>query len=232
MQGSRISHLPCSSRVGRTGGRRPQRSPAPPRGAPNLPGEHPPAAPRRPLKKPIGDTAPLNNDFVFTYPVARPGPPPGHLTYPPAATQHLPRHAGLEGHSAKINPPVFARFDSRHPGYPAGRLPCTRSPPSTDADQDRAGGGRPSRTSPDPGYPTHPRRRTKKRKTSGAQPCNRSDASPPVVREDPYTPPALGGLLALGKSRRRTAYPQQIVTTRLLYCLQDRFAQLSRLQRI
>jgi hypothetical protein len=37
---------------------------------------------------------------------------------------------------------------------------------------------------------------------------------------------------ASGKSRRRTAYPQQIVTTRLLYCLQDRFAQLSRLQRI
>jgi hypothetical protein len=36
----------------------------------------------------------------------------------------------------------------------------------------------------------------------------------------------------LGKSRRSTAYPQQIVTTRLLYCLQDRFAQLSRLQRI
>jgi hypothetical protein len=35
-----------------------------------------------------------------------------------------------------------------------------------------------------------------------------------------------------GKSRRSTAYPQQIVTTRLLYCLQDRFAQLSRMQRI
>ena len=35
-----------------------------------------------------------------------------------------------------------------------------------------------------------------------------------------------------GKSRRRRAYPQQIVTTRLLYCLQDPFAQLSRLQRI
>ena len=34
------------------------------------------------------------------------------------------------------------------------------------------------------------------------------------------------------KSRRRRAYPQQIVTTRLLYCLQDPFAQLSRLQRI
>jgi hypothetical protein len=36
----------------------------------------------------------------------------------------------------------------------------------------------------------------------------------------------------LEKSRRRRAYPQQIVTTRLLYCLQDPFAQLSRLQRI
>ena len=38
--------------------------------------------------------------------------------------------------------------------------------------------------------------------------------------------PKLGNL---GEGR---AYPQQIVTTRLLYCLQDRFAQLSRLQRI
>ncbi len=34
------------------------------------------------------------------------------------------------------------------------------------------------------------------------------------------------------KSRQKRAYPQQIVTTRLLYCLQDPFAQLSRLQRI
>jgi len=42
-------------------------------------------------------------------------------------------------------------------------------------------------------------------------------------------------LIILGKyekSRRRRADPQQIVTTRLLYCLQDPFAQLSRLQRI
>lgn len=36
----------------------------------------------------------------------------------------------------------------------------------------------------------------------------------------------------LGKSRRRTAYPQQIVTTRLLYCLQYPVAHLSRIQRI
>lgn len=48
--------------------------------------------------------------------------------------------------------------------------------------------------------------------------------SPPVRR-------ATGRALA-GKSRRRRVYPQQIVTTRLLYCLQDPFAHLSRLQRI
>ena len=46
------------------------------------------------------------------------------------------------------------------------------------------------------------------------------------------TPPAAAAQRALVKSRRRRAYPQQIVTTRLLYCLQDPFAQLSRLQRI
>ena len=48
-------------------------------------------------------------------------------------------------------------------------------------------------------------------------------------------PKWLDPLMILGKyekSRRRRADPQQIVTTRLLYCLQDPFAQLSRLQRI
>jgi hypothetical protein len=45
---------------------------------------------------------------------------------------------------------------------------------------------------------------------------------------DPY----IAACRNTGKSRRRRAYPQQIVTTRLLYCLQDPFAQLSRLQRI
>ncbi len=56
----------------------------------------------------------------------------------------------------------------------------------------------------------------------------RATLHPPAT---PPTRPRLAGH-TLGKSRRRTAYPQQIVTTRLLYCLQDRFAQLSRLQRI
>jgi len=59
---------------------------------------------------------------------------------------------------------------------------------------------------------------------------------PPIARipRDPADSP-LGSSSSEspgGKSRRRRAYPQQIVTTRLLYCLQDPFAQLSRLQRI
>ena len=57
--------------------------------------------------------------------------------------------------------------------------------------------------------------------------CNQPKPNAP---ENPYAPPPREDVL--GKSRRSTAYPQQIVTTRLLYCLQDRFAQLSRLQRI
>ena len=48
----------------------------------------------------------------------------------------------------------------------------------------------------------------------------------------PLTQPAPRRAVKSEKSRRRRAYPQQIVTTRLLYCLQDPFAQLSRLQRI
>lgn len=44
--------------------------------------------------------------------------------------------------------------------------------------------------------------------------------------------PALLTPSLLRKSRRSRAYPQQIVTTRLLYCLQDPFAHQSRLQGI
>ncbi|KAG5742647.1 hypothetical protein H9Q72_014542, partial [Fusarium xylarioides] len=68
---------------------------------------------------------------------------------------------------------------------------------------------------------------TKSKSTSLLRPSGddtSKDPQPLHVSRKPENP--------LGKSRRRTAYPQQIVTTRLLYCLQDRFAQLSRLQRI
>ena len=74
--------------------------------------------------------------------------------------------------------------------------------------------------SPGPTYPTPPRGG----KVERSQPTKTKRTREPLrapPRED-----------VLGKSRRSTAYPQQIVTTRLLYCLQDRFAQLSRLQRI
>lgn len=60
--------------------------------------------------------------------------------------------------------------------------------------------------------------------TARPETTHRKNPQPLQVSRNPENP--------LGKSRRRTAYPQQIVTTRLLYCLQDRFAQLSRLQRI
>lgn len=198
MQGSRISHLPCSYRVGRTGGRRTADTAlaSSPRGAPNPPGEHPPAAPRRPLKRPIGDTAPLNNDFVFTYPVARPGPPPGHLTYPPAATQHLPRHAGLEGHSAKINPPVFACL--RPLRLTTSWLPCR--PPTLHTlaavDGRGPGPGRRGTTKSDVSrswLPYTPSPTDEKRKTSGAQPCDRSDASPPWFVKTPTRLPLSAG---------------------------------------
>lgn len=59
--------------------------------------------------------------------------------------------------------------------------------------------------------------------------CPRPLATCPL---SPQGTPNRGRLAFGGKSRRRRAYPQQIVTTRLLYCLQDPFAHLSRLQRI
>lgn len=62
--------------------------------------------------------------------------------------------------------------------------------------------------------------------------AGRSLLNPSFQKVRTPTTPSHCESLSLGKSRRRTAYPQQIVTTRLLYCLQDRFAQLSRLQRI
>lgn len=65
-----------------------------------------------------------------------------------------------------------------------------------------------------------------------AQPKARPSPLEPGRSSPLRRPLPAGESETLGKSRRRTAYPQQIVTTRLLYCLQDRFAQLSRLQRI
>ncbi len=92
-----------SYRVGRTerdvhSARRPPVGP--PQGAPQR-ARRPPKRPCSPGKT-SSDAAPLNNRFVFTYPVPEPGPWPGLLIYPPTTSQPVPRHAGLRGHSAKI----------------------------------------------------------------------------------------------------------------------------------
>jgi hypothetical protein len=93
-------------------------------------------------------------------------------------------------------------------------LPYT--PPMT-ATRDRAGST--SVPPPRPQRPLRPRR----------QYISTTAAAPATT---PLTQPAPRRAVKSEKSRRRRAYPQQIVTTRLLYCLQDPFAQLSRLQRI
>ena len=123
------------------------------------------------------------------------------------------------------------RFDQDKPAYPrphpshtthgrppnrSSNRPCPSSLPCTvqhTADQTRRNSYR--------------RNSTKSNSTTLHRPSGDDTSKIPQplqVSRNPENP--------LGKSRRRTAYPQQIVTTRLLYCLQDRFAQLSRLQRI
>lgn len=95
-------------------------------------------------------------------------------------------------------------------------------------DQDRAAYPVPSSTQPHTLVPDSTESNSTKSNSTTLHRPSGDDTSkipqPLQVSRNPENP--------LGKSRRRTAYPQQIVTTRLLYCLQDRFAQLSRLQRI
>src|ERR1700753_2166333 len=55
---------------------------------------------------------------------------------------------------------------------------------------------------------------------------------PTLLRRQANHSTSLTSLLSWLRNLAKRAYPQQIVTTRLLYCLQDPFAQLSRLQRI
>ena len=59
---------------------------------------------------------------------------------------------------------------------------------------------------------------------------SRIPGNAPSTSKPLHSPPSGGS--SVGNRGKDPAYPQQIVTTRLLYCLQDRFAQLSRLQRI
>ena len=136
-----------------------------------------------------------------------------------------------------LRPPAPARrrvpsSSSSSPRPPSGGLGSRRTPPG-----ERRRGGRPLE-------PRHPHRCLDP-KACPSSPGIFADAQtqrppplrprrpPDVPRSHPDSPLRSSSSESPGgKSRRRRAYPQQIVTTRLLYCLQDPFAQLSRLQRI
>ncbi len=179
--------------------------------------------------------------------------------YPPGLRGGRPRQRRLGGHfwppaefvhTGEVRKSTHGQQADRKPANPAHRaggrpyeistlrrpdhaqvrrrLPCTRLPKVA---------------LPGAAYPAPPARGRKGRDRAAAIQVRRGlpytgQAAAPQPgrgldwRRLPPTRLPSRGRPALGKSRRRTAYPQQIVTTRLLYCLQDRFAQLSRLQRI
>jgi hypothetical protein len=104
-------------------------------------------------------------------------------------------------------------------GEPTLELPWSPRARTNADERQRPARGETPTLEPGTGLPcTSPRR-------EGRKPTNQTKRTREPLRAPPRED-------VLGKSRRSTAYPQQIVTTRLLYCLQDRFAQLSRLQRI
>jgi hypothetical protein len=147
-----------------------------------------------------------------TYQVAIP-PPPERPTLHPSA--HLPSR----------------RLAASQLAYPA--------PPSHSSKTGRRGAL--ARPSPSHGQvPRSPKPPTLHRGPGGDEAADSATPPSPHRVAQHTTPPSSPVRLAernrwralAGKSRRRRAYPQQIVTTRLLYCLQDPFAQLSRLQRI
>ena len=149
-----------------------------------------------------------------TYPTPPyPIPQPTSLAHPAKSTRPTLHRPTLYPQPTRPSPhrPTLERpaHQARLPPRPSPRRPTLHCPaPSPCRGWPAVGDRSPSLPRPSPPRPT--------RELAGPTPIQ------------PRFPE-----LALGrKSRRRTAYPQQIVTTRLLYCLQDRFAQLSRLQRI
>jgi hypothetical protein len=131
-------------------------------------------------------------------------------TLPPVVA-HLPyTPPPVVAHLPYTLPPVRVAHLPYTPRLAAGALPRPQPPPAAPETESAE-------------LPYNPR---------GAGVRRRAGARPqPPSSSDP-TPRRGAGLIKSEKSRRRRAYPQQIVTTRLLYCLQDPFAQLSRLQRI
>ena len=146
----------------------------------------------------------------------RPTPPPPFAPrcLPPTCTlpltPHRPSHQGAYPPPApsRLSPTNLAAYPPPLRETTKSKYPAAYPRPGVSWEIDQV--GTPCRLPPTPGRPR--RRRTP------------APVKSPVRR-------AAGRALA-GKSRRRRVYPQQIVTTRLLYCLQDPFAHLSRLQRI
>jgi hypothetical protein len=143
-----------------------------------------------------------------TYPRAYPRPHISSKSQPGGDETSLPYTARISFRQCQIRQP-----ENRPPDRPCpSSLPCTVQHTTA---HDRASHTRRNRIPPS---------LTRLPCTARPETTHRKNPQPLQVSRNPENP--------LGKSRRRTAYPQQIVTTRLLYCLQDRFAQLSRLQRI
>jgi hypothetical protein len=212
------------------------------RPTPVSPTLHPPGCPPRlpRASRPACPTPPSH----ATYPVL-----PGRLPY----TSHPAWRRGPLPVQTSAGPPA-PQTPSPQPAYPtlvaerskappwgalSPRLPTlhSSSPAALKTSTESKARGWPSglrrQVRPPPRSPTlHPRPARESRGAKASlSPDHRQHT--PSRQSSPVRPARRHRRLALaGKSRRRRAYPQQIVTTRLLYCLQDPFAQLSRLQRI
>ena len=158
---------------------------------------------------------------TYPTPAALPNRPPSRVPSRPAypapltlhrATAYLPYTSSHTAPSQPASQPATGASPGSPTLHPA---PLVRSPSLSSRDQVKVGAADPA---PQPTYPT-PR--------PGQAEKDSATNTPQVLPRKARPRRALAG-----KSRRRRAYPQQIVTTRLLYCLQDPFAQLSRLQRI
>lgn len=184
------------------------------------PAPRPPGTPRPApsLPRNTADPAPVNNYSGSTYPAPHAAPPP--LQAPRGARRPVPATRRSMATFRLVLYGKRRKTTHEQPKYPAQVKPTYPVPtlhPAAHATLD----GHAILTKSD-------------RLTLYLLPHARiRQADPPSLSHsrEPPTHSRLAGPV-LGKSRRRTAYPQQIVTTRLLYCLQDRFAQLSRLQRI
>jgi len=164
---------------------------------------------------------------------------PGQEPYPPG-DPWLPRPLGrlrtgrrVVGAYPAANGYDMAKKKSPPPGAANPRRRRGHLPSPRDASFRRPGSPKAPRGAKEGRLPLEPRHLCRCPDPKASPPA---PLVPPIARipRDPADSP-LGSSSSEspgGKSRRRRAYPQQIVTTRLLYCLQDPFAQLSRLQRI